>query len=487
MASQITSEDIASFVKQNYLRILIRGGISFAAVILLIVLYYAFAPRKESYRVDVQVTLESTGKNKLHYPNGRSFSAEDLVSAPVLNRVWRERGLESTVKFEDFCKWFSLIGFERDRVKLDAEYQSKMTKRNITVAELTSLQKEYETKISSLDSNLFSISMRPDVALNSTEAVEILTAVPRAWYNEYSIVNAPQIPAIMRPEVIRVYWNDLKTHGERSLEMIDTMRRFLQELNATCSYVRTKVLAGRNAIIDGQDLGVHEAHLNIYAAEIIRLKNMLLKDGNLMDLKGYVDCRIDDIECDELLAKDSIEAVQKTLDVLNEKTFSVPAAEAAGGASPASVAMQTDAGFFQDFAALIRKDAKQESVRKYVDELTEARKTLAEINSRRLYYAQIERYIAAAKAASKSGSVGASTQAVVDKIVSSILDDGNKIIAFRDRALQLYRTSDQFYALPGVAAYGKTFTFSVARFAFGLFALWALYNLISLITLWNKR
>jgi len=493
MSDKMTVADVMTFARKNWLDVVMRAGASFVIIIGLLVLYYAFAPREASYRIDVQITLESTGANHLHYPNGRRFSTEDLISTPVLHRVWTKFGLEKAVEFDDFCKWFSLVGFDKDRAKLDAEYQTKMGKRNITVTELTSLQKEYETKISALSPNAFTVSMKPDSSLNRTRAVEILGAVPQAWYDEYAILNAPQIPAVMRPEAIRVYWKDLQDQKGRSLELVDTLRRFLAELRETCAYVRTKVLVGRNAIIDGTDLGTHEAHLTIYSSEILRLKNLLLENGDPNDLDGYVKSRLDDMACDELETQQGIEAVRQTLDILNEKSYGAGFAAAQNGAkngtsgAASPVAMQTDGSFFNDFAQMVRKDAKQESVRKYADSLTEERRKLAELAARKLYYDQIENYIKAASKRPTPRPLTSEAKAATDRMVKNILDDGEKILAFRDKALKIYRTSNQFYALPGPAQFGRTFTFSIARLALGLLALWALYNFVFLIFVWNKR
>ena len=489
MKENVKMDDIMSFAAQNGVKVMLKGAVSLAVVVGVIALYYAFVPRSESYKAEVQVTLESREGAQV-YPNGDGFGFRDIISAPVMNRVWRKYGFDKKgVKFEDFCGWFSIVAYDKERAKIDAEFQGKMSKRNITVTELNALQKDYESKLAALASNRFALTVRPDALLDRDTAAKILADIPETWFSEYVIIKAPQIPAVVSVDAIRSYVERSKASGGRALELIDAIRKYLAELKATCAFVRGGIMRGRNAKIDGVDLGTYESQLEVLSAEILRLKNRLLVGGSEADLGGYLAARQDDMECEKLELEERVKAVQQTLDQIGEvkRGAAEPKRGVASAADASQLTLQADTGFFADFTAMVRRDANQELVQKYAQELTEFRKQQAALAARKLYYDQIERYMKANAAKTSSGKTSADAVAAIDGFTEQLFALGGKIVAFRDACLAIYRTSDQFYVISEPAAYAKSFKFSLPRFALGLLALWALYNLLALVKLWNRE
>ena len=491
MKEKVQFDDILAFVRKHGFGICLKGALSLGLVVGVIALYYAFAPRVECYKGELQVTLESRDGVQV-YPNGDRFGFRDIISAPVMNRIWKKYGFDAKgVKFEDFTQWFSIVAYDKERAKIDAEFQSKMSKRNITVAELTALQKDYETRLAALASSRFALTIQPKSLLDRDTVAKILADIPEFWFVEYAMIKAPQIPAVVSVDAIRSYVERSKESGGRALELIDAIRRYLAELKATCEFVRNGIMRGRNAKVDGVDLGAYESQLALFSAEILRLKNRLLVNGSEEDLGGYLAARMDDLDCEKLELEERVKAVQQTFDLIGEfKRGSAEQTRGGGAASDGAAAqltLQADNGFFADFAAMVRRDANQELVRRYAHELTELRKQQADFASRRLYYDQIERYMRANVAKTSSGKSAAEAVATINVFTQQLFDVGAKIVAFRDECLALYRTSDQFYVIAAPTVYAKSFAFSLARFALGLLAIWFLYNLVALVKLWNRE
>ena len=488
MNEQIKFEEVVAFAKTNAWRIVLRGVISLAFVAGLLALYYAFAPRSESYKAEVHVTLESRDGVQT-YPNGDPFGFRDIISAPVMNKVWTKYGFDKKgVKFEDFCTWFSIVAYDKERAKIDAEFQGKMSKRNITVPELTALQREYETKLAALSSNRFALTVRPEALLDRDTAARLLADIPETWFSEYATIKAPQIPAVVSVDAIRSYVERSKASGGRALELIDAIRRYLAELKETCEFVRNEIMRGRNARTDGVDLGCYESQLAFFSSEILRLKNQMLRCGEVRDLDGYVAARLDDMECEKLESDERIRAVRQTLEMIDSRKVGESERSAAPAShDPTPIVLQADAGFFTDFANMIRRDANQVLMQKYAQELTELRKQQAEIASRKLYYDQIEKYVKASAAKTVSDKSSEDSAATLDGFLQQLFMVGGKIVEFRDACLALYRTSDQFYVVAEPAAYAKSFKFTLSRFALGLLALWFLYNLVGLVRIWNRE
>ena len=489
---QIDLAWLTSFVRANWLKFVLKGTLSLCAVGALLALYAAFAPRSERYTVEMQVTLEPS-KGELVYPNGDTFGAHDIISAPVLNRVWKKYGLDAKkVKFEDFCRWFGIIGYDKKRAKVDAEFQGKMTKRNITVTELTALQNEYEERLAALSANRFVLSMRPEVALDRETAVKMMNDIPEIWFAEYARLKAPLVPSVASSESVRAYLTRVQADGSRVLELFDVLRCYVRDLLATCDYVRNRLLKGRNACVEGVDLGTYESQLDIFKTEMLRMKYKILTNVSSIEFEQYINVQLEDLACEQKKTEERIAAVSQTLDAFGgegRRTAGTSAAEGGRQSGPAGVnpvTVQADSGFFADFAAMVRRDANQDFVRKYAEELTEYRKQLADISSRKLYYDQITKHIKASRADKAGGDRTAEVLKEITALAEDLLQTGEKVVAFRDASASIYRTSDQFYAIATPAAYGKSFVLSLPRFLIGLLAIWALVNLACLARDWNK-
>ena len=486
--AQIDFKGLISYVRTNGQRFILRGALSLCAIGALFVLYMAFAPRSERYAVEVQVTLESRN-GVLYYPNGDKFGAHDIISAPVLNLVWKKYGVDKRgVKFEDFCRWFGIVNYDKERAKVDAEFQGKMTKRNITVTELTAVQKEYEERLASLSANRFMLSMRPEAALDRETAVKMMNDIPEVWFAEYSRLKAPLMPPIATADAIRAYMTRVKEDNSRAIEVIDILNTYWRELKGTCRYIRDGLMKGRNAQMDGVDLGVYESQLHVLRADILRVKNRILSSGSSTDFGVFVAARQEDIECERMAVEERIIAVQQSIDALSDGGRQGGRQSAAKGtvSDGSPVTVQADAGFFADFAEMVRRSANQDQIGRYVDELTSFRKEMAEIKARELYYEQIKRHMERNKAQNGVAVEFSKAKADLDVLINNILTVGERIVAFRDRSFSLYRTSDQFYVIAVSAAYGKSFVLSLPRFLIGLLAVWALFNLTFLVRDWGK-
>ena len=487
---KIDFNSLISFVRTNGLKILVRGVLSLCVAVLLLVLYLAFAPRSERYAVEVQVMLESRA-GRLYYPNYDNFGAHDIISSSVLNVVWKKYGLGAKgVNFEDFCQWFGIINYDEKRAKIDAEFQTKLSKRNITISELDSVQRDYEARLATLDAHKFLLSMSPTHVLDSETAVRMLNDIPKIWFAEYSKLKGPLMPALSSGDAVKTYLEQTTKDTSRILELFDFLRFYSTELNATCSYIRNGLMRGRNISLDGVDLGVHESQLKIFNFELTRMKYRILTTVISPGFEEYIDARLENMACEQKAIDERITAVKTALEAfggnVNRDSNLKPEAERLRGASVTTpVTVQADAGFFADFAAMVRRDTNQEFVRKYVEELTQYRRQLADLASRKLYYDQIIEHL---KSNSKCKEGQVRSDDMLKELASldnGLLLEGEKIIVFRDRCFLIYRTSDQFFTIAKPASYGKGYVFSLFRFAVGILALWAIYNVFFIFCDWR--
>lgn len=485
---EVKPEDVIAFFKANYLKVISRGAISFVFVIVAFALYFAIAPRSEAYRSEIQVTLESREGSRV-YPNGEMFGLHDIISAPVLTRLWTKYDFDKKgVEFEDFAAWFSIVGYDKERTKIDAEFQGMMSKRNVTATELAKIQAEYEAKLAALADNRFALTIKPGKALDRDTAVRILNDIPKLWFEEYATIKAPQIPAVSSADSIRAYVKRSAESGGLALGVFDVIDEYMVQLDGTCRYLRDDLMRGRNTMVEGVDLGAYESQLLILHTELLGLKNEILKGSADAELYNSVKSRIDDLICQKSDIEGQIKAVQDMLEMVLDKRPDNYQGSSLSDRDSTPVTLQADSGFFNAFTSMIRRDAdsKMKLAQGYFNRLSSLRVRMANLTARKLYYEQIIACMSENIASGHSTLVSDANKKSLEAFTDELIKVGEKVVEFRDYSLKNYRTPDQFFVVAATPAYSKSFTFSIARFALAALALWFLYNLIALLKLWNR-
>ena len=106
---EISFADIVQFVKKYFGNIAVFAVLSLLIAAFFIAAAYLLLPRKELYVSKINLQLQKLN-NKLVYPSEKEFSANDVISIPVLRKVYVDNKLSDRIKFEDFCQLFSLTG-----------------------------------------------------------------------------------------------------------------------------------------------------------------------------------------------------------------------------------------------------------------------------------------------------------------------------------------------------------------------------------------
>ena len=124
-AQELSFAEIYGFLRKNAKKILWMAAFSFAIVFFVIIAVYCFVPRERGYQTSISLTLPFN-KGHYSYPSGKRFSNADLISRPVLRKVYNDLGLEKQVSFEDFSKSFFIAQTSMKKALLDAQFKAKM-------------------------------------------------------------------------------------------------------------------------------------------------------------------------------------------------------------------------------------------------------------------------------------------------------------------------------------------------------------------------
>jgi len=127
-----------------------------AYAIIAVAIYLAMPAEKitqQPFRLDFK------GAEKGEYPNKTKFNIADIISAPVLTRVWRDDRLSDYVPFGDFSRSVFVLESNPQYEQLAAEYQSRLADPKLSPVDRERLQKDFESKAESIAKNEYTINL----------------------------------------------------------------------------------------------------------------------------------------------------------------------------------------------------------------------------------------------------------------------------------------------------------------------------------------
>lgn len=193
--------------------------------------------------------LEFEGADRGEYPNGTKFSSAELVSTPILLRVYEANNLKRFMRFTDFTRSIIVLESNRAQEELARDYQARLSDPKLTAVDRDRIQREYQLKLDSLSKDQYSINYigtTESATVPETLVRKVLHDVLREWAEyvskeqhvlEYRVaVLAPDIVAaptagvtnpiiatqILRSNILRVGQNINSIRGIPSSELART-------------------------------------------------------------------------------------------------------------------------------------------------------------------------------------------------------------------------------------------------------------------------
>ena len=134
--------------------------ISMAAVALLYVVLavalYVFAPTQRITTQRFRLDFEGASEGK--YPNGLKFSSGDIVSTPILLKVFQENHLDRFTSFPSFSRAVFVLESNPDYERLAADYQSRLSDPKVSAIDRERILREWQAKASAVAKNEYSIN-----------------------------------------------------------------------------------------------------------------------------------------------------------------------------------------------------------------------------------------------------------------------------------------------------------------------------------------
>ena len=102
--------------------------------------------------------LDFEGVGRGEYPNGMKFSSAEIVSTPVLTKVFDVNNLEQHLTLQDFSDSIFVLESNLSIQLLDQEYQAKLSDPKILLVDRRLLEEEYRAKREALKVSDFSLN-----------------------------------------------------------------------------------------------------------------------------------------------------------------------------------------------------------------------------------------------------------------------------------------------------------------------------------------
>jgi len=117
---------------------------------------YVFSPAQrittQTFRLDFEGAAEG------HYPNGIKFSSSDIITTPILLRVFQENHLDRFTKFPNFSRAVFVLEANLDYERLAADYQSRLGDPKLSAIDRERILREWQAKSASIAKNDYSIN-----------------------------------------------------------------------------------------------------------------------------------------------------------------------------------------------------------------------------------------------------------------------------------------------------------------------------------------
>jgi hypothetical protein len=126
--------------------------------ILLAIVLYVITPEEREASIRFRLLFDGAAQGR--YPNEMRFSADEIVSGPVLAEVYRANELQRFGEYQDFKETLFVLASNPELELLAYEYQSKLSDPKLTPVDRVRIEEEFRKKRESSKDPLFSINLR---------------------------------------------------------------------------------------------------------------------------------------------------------------------------------------------------------------------------------------------------------------------------------------------------------------------------------------
>lgn len=214
--------------------------------------------------------LDFKGADRGEYPNGTKFSTTEIVSPPILLKVFNQNRLGNYVSFPEFSRSMVVLESNRALEALTRDYQARLSDPKLVSIDRERIQREYEGKLAAISKGQYALHyMRKTRGKDIPELVvrKVLNDVLTEWAdfvaNEQHVLEYRV--AVLSPDVVAATEID----GSNPLINIDILRAKVQRVKHNVERIRTLPAAD---LVRTQKDALSLSDISIRLDEIVRFR-----------------------------------------------------------------------------------------------------------------------------------------------------------------------------------------------------------------------
>ncbi len=476
----LNPEIVIRFIKCNIVKIFIYAAITLIVCFLIGIFIYFIAPSRNYFSQRIELTLPIEG-NVFRYPNGKAFNYTDITSPAVLKKVYKNNNLDNILPYSEFAELIGIGAYSTKRALLDADFSSKLSKRNLSATDIKNIEIEYNDSLQRLRHNTYDVMMLQG-KIPAKTAVKVLNEIPQAWFEVFRVQESQNLPMTSIDEALV---KQLKTKLDISyLIAIDQFGSYLYQLQRLNEYLGKLVNNRRISLPTGEyyeDINTMLHNLRIYNLGL--LTQTIL---NSKELRGelditYLQSRIYNLELTVNKLKMEQTNLFKSFEMVQVKGGSINVQ--AGKEPTEATAINFDSSIFGQLAELYNRDATNAIRREIAEQNITLGQELAQQESSLVKYQNMLKAIQSS----------ATTQGSREKFVvmfNQMLDEAqvlsSKINMLKQMLIGEYYLSTTFYSNIGDSCMIKDHLVSPKKLGVVLLAVWVLLNALYVAILVSK-
>lgn len=121
------------------------------------------------------------------YPNGQSFSLNDLVAPAILNQVYDKHQLDQySVSRSEFNEAIQIAPYATNRAFIEKKFKDSLGSKGLTAAEIDELNKNYAEALDAANLRFAEITftLNSSLAIPRSVMTTVLASIPSAWTQE---------------------------------------------------------------------------------------------------------------------------------------------------------------------------------------------------------------------------------------------------------------------------------------------------------------
>lgn len=382
----------------NYRRVLILSiSLAMIAFVLLALTLYLIQPIEHQSSIEFKLLFD--GADHDQYPNGLPFSRAEIISTPVLTKVYEANDLKRYTTYDEFKNAVLIVESSRDLDLLRLEYQAKLGDTRLTSVDRSRLEQEFKQKEQALRVPQYTLTFMsaglfarmPDALMN-----KVLNDILATWA-EQAVDRKGVLKYQVRVFTPNVLLKDFLS-AEDYLVRLDIMR---DKINAIIVNVDELLrLPGANLVRVGES-GISLPEIRANFEDVLRFKleplmvliqaKAITKDGP--QLTKYVDNRLNQAELERQEAAGKVTTLQEALKTYVLERGAVVASNGRDGSSSgttgASMIPQISESFLDRIMQLSNQNGDLQYKQKLTDDIIKAGQIAVTKEKESMYYKEL--------------------------------------------------------------------------------------------------